>query len=367
MSTQHLRKFIESNPDWLVRLEQDYHIDINEYDGFVTLNYNQINSPRKHPIADQCRGVTVHKDTGTIVRQMFNRFYNYGEHPEVQEDFFKHSPVIQYNKEDGSIIGVWFNCITNDWEVGTRSVANGNNPIISLLREETSITFKSLFEEVWQKKDYGMLNPNFTYIFELCSLVNRVVTPYESKPSLYLLSAFNNLTGEEVSFQPLNKYWLLPAYVKFPEVNVVTSFEEVLDNLKKLPDLSEGFVLRNSLNQRLKLKTPKYLAAHRMTSNGLCPLDAIKLLIQNEHHEFLAYFPEAEPAFNKFSKLLEDFKVELDNFITQTKSWSDKEIGLKFKGNAYSPCIFQARKFKWTADQVLADLSDTQLKRWFIK
>lgn len=362
-----LRNFIADNTNWLQLLIDDYHINVHEVGEFVTLNYNQINSPRKDPIADSCRGVTVHKNSGTIVRQMFDRFYNYGEHPEVQENFFNHSPVFQINKEDGSIIGVWFNCITGDWEVGTRSVCDGSNPIISLLREETSITFKDLFEETWDKKDYSMLNPKYTYIFELCSLVNRVVTPYESKPSIYLLSAFNNETGEEVNFQLSNKYWYLPHYVKFPETKVVTSFEEVLDNLKQLPELSEGFVLRNSLNQRLKLKTPKYLAAHRMTSNGLCPLDAIKLLIQNEHHEFLAYFPEAESAFNKFSKLLEDFKVELDNFITQTKSWSDKEIGLKFKGNAYSPCIFQARKFKWTADQVLADLSDTQLKRWFIK
>ena len=50
----------------------------------VGFKYNQLESPRTHPIVRECRGVVLEDKTWKLVAKPFNRFFNVGE---VQDEF----------------------------------------------------------------------------------------------------------------------------------------------------------------------------------------------------------------------------------------------------------------------------------------
>jgi hypothetical protein len=45
----------------------------------VTVNYDQIESPKTHPIVRECRGLVLHRQTFDLVARSFPRFFNWGE------------------------------------------------------------------------------------------------------------------------------------------------------------------------------------------------------------------------------------------------------------------------------------------------
>lgn len=51
------------------------------------LNYHQIDSPKTHPVARECRGTVVNTETGELVARSFTRFFNWGEHAEEMAKF----------------------------------------------------------------------------------------------------------------------------------------------------------------------------------------------------------------------------------------------------------------------------------------
>ena len=63
----------------LESLNTDFGIKINEYDDIVVLNYNQIESPKFHPICDECRALILEKGTWKVLARSFTRFFNVGE------------------------------------------------------------------------------------------------------------------------------------------------------------------------------------------------------------------------------------------------------------------------------------------------
>lgn len=364
-----LRELLKGNAlQTIEMLVTDLKVCVNYFGDYATLNYSQLHSPRKHPLVDACRGLVVHVPSGQIVRQMFTRFYNYGEFPELQTDFFKYLPVRQFAKEDGSCIGVWWDCVADEWQIGTTSIADGSNTIMTLLREECELTFKELFLEVFKTEDFQLFDKANTYVFEICSVVNRIVTLYKDRPTLYLAAVFNNATGQEKDYSHLLETHALlnNPDICLPAMELVTSFEQVLENLKTVPELHEGFVLRNAAGARLKFKTLSYLLMHKQIGNGITRLDALKLIIQNEHHEFLAYCPELSIGFKKLENVLTSWRESLFDVYIATAELNDKEVGIALKDNPFQGLVFQMRKAKRTDQQILNALSDSKLKYWFL-
>ena len=100
-------------------LTEQYGIKVKEYKDFVGLNYDQIKSPKTHPITIECRSLKLHRENWNIASRAFDRFFNYGEAPEQYSKFkMKHAVVLE--KADGSLIPVWFNTIDKRWEISSR-------------------------------------------------------------------------------------------------------------------------------------------------------------------------------------------------------------------------------------------------------
>ena len=85
-SPLHVQKFLRNNS--LKDLNEKFGIKVKEHDHFVGLNYHQIKSPKSHPIVMECRSLRLHKDENwTVASRSFDRFFNYGETPELYQNF----------------------------------------------------------------------------------------------------------------------------------------------------------------------------------------------------------------------------------------------------------------------------------------
>ena len=60
-------------------LKQEFGIKVKEYEeGLCVLNYDQINSPKSHPIVKECRSLILDKEFNVVSRSM-DRFFNYNQ------------------------------------------------------------------------------------------------------------------------------------------------------------------------------------------------------------------------------------------------------------------------------------------------
>lgn len=65
-----------------------------------------------------------------------------------------------------------------------------------------------------------------------------------------------------------------------------------------MPFNEEGYVVVDKEYNRVKIKSPAYVNAHRLINNKVINTEKVlDLIIQNEQSEFLSYFPEYTEIF----------------------------------------------------------------------
>lgn len=299
----------------------------------VGLKYHQINSKhvKAHPIVRECRGTVLELDTWDLVARGFYRFFNYGE-----DDNFDWSNFECQEKLDGTCCIVFH--YNDNWHVKTPGGwGSGQTGLI----EKT--TFDQLFRETLGGR-INHLNPELTYIFELCSLNNKVVRTYE-EPCIYLLTMFSRETELSCEKVDIHAFW---SGIKRPQIYNFTSSKDLitfLENNSRDDPTFEGFVVRDRNNNRLKVKSKTYLMLHRAASTSLNRRDIIETCLKNEQDEFLTYFPEYKATFDSVVKLIEAIEVEATSLYNRTKDITNQrefaEAISTFSGNAL---LFQKRK-----------------------
>lgn len=332
---------------------ESFNIKIQKYGDLFSLNYCQIKSPRFNPIADICRGLIVDKDLNIISRS-FNRFYNYGEIKNLSfSSVFK---VVE--KIDGSLIKIyWWN---NQWNISTRSNPFGDNFV-----GDYPFTYTELVNSILGVSLTNLsLDKDYTHIFELVSPYNKIVTDYGKNPKLFYLISRNNQNGDYFNFSTDIKNNF--PYICYPQIYNFKSINEVLEKSKNLSNFKEGFVIYSKdLNPILKIKSPNYIIAHKLRGNKLTFKNAIKLFLENEHTEYLSYFPEDYNIFKKLELQTESFFVCLQKIINNLDySLPDKDYANivlnQFK--EYSPFLFLSKKRNIRDSKVLFSLPDIKEK-----
>ena len=206
-------------------------------------------------------------------------------------------------------------------------------------------------EEQFQA-DMVTYDRDYTYLFESVGPDNRIVTKYE-KNELVFLSCVHNETGQEslVGANPHtddDKSQLV-----FPEWNVrqvlqyaFDTAEECLTTLSALKNLEEGYVVYTPMTgERIKIKSPVYVAAHRLRGNGLTINSVCELVAMGETSEYLNTFPEDLPKFEPAMQMLAMMQEELVDNYNQYKDIADqKEFALKVKDLPLSSIMFLARR-----------------------
>lgn len=330
-----VQKYLLSNS--LEKLQEEFPVRCykSEQDPLVIFSYDDIRIANEenrelklHPIVRECRGLVLELDTWKLVAKPFSRFFNFTEFPEEDAKFNWNNFTCQ-SKEDGSLAILYY--YNGGWRFNTRK------SFAYSIIEFTEFTWQTLFETAIgsKLKDISYpFNPDFTYVFELTSLFNKLVRKYNI-PSVYLLSAFDvQAGGTEISsdycdaFVSLAKeeYNILrPTIYKFKSPEEIRTF--LLENSEKDPTF-EGVIARDDENRRMKIKSKTYEVYHKMRGNNNFLRSAksqLEYMIFGNEDEFLAIFPEVTDLYYKNKEIyLQGFK-DLLALWEQHKHIKDKK------------------------------------------
>lgn len=305
-------------------------------DQLVVLNYCQIDSDKRSPIAQECRSLVLEMGTWEVVSRSFDRFFNYGEEPCPALDI---SQMTAYEKVDGSLIGLFYS--NGGWMYRTRSVIMPTSQI-----NGWEVTWDAHIEKALGRMMHHNLRKNYTYILELTSPENRVVTRYGGEPTMTLLAMRNNEGGhyntvQQCEVAATRNEWRMPRMYFFDNMS------ECLQAAKDLRNLEEGYVLYNRHGEPMsKIKNPAYVAAHHLRGEGLNPRRIKDLIFMKEVDEYLAIFPEDTEAFKPYQAAYRYLchAVEQWQPLCENESLTQKEFAWKIAHLPFKGILFSMRK-----------------------
>lgn len=276
--------------------KETFGVDVKIEDRFFLFKYDQIEANWKEEITSECRGTIlsyVYGEGWDICSRPWSKFHNIGDTKcVINEDNFSDAPNKElWEKLDGSCIQVWYDMFENEWRVSTL----GSITTVNVF--DNDFTFSELFDRYLPEDIFTQVaSPSDTYLFELCTAYNKVVTKYD-KPYVFFLGAYGNYTGNynsSVSNDFLEQYSYivaennLPVHLKLPKkVSVdslgITSLKELLEWVEKESESDqyginpEGFVLYVDGVPVGKAKNEKYKYLHHVMTGD--PLHVKKNLV----------------------------------------------------------------------------------------
>jgi RNA ligase len=234
-------------------------------------------------ITIMCRGL-VTDNFGNIVARPFPKFFNIEENRYTPTKDFE-----VFEKMDGSL-GIFF------YYKGEPVFASRGS-----FTSEQAIKGREILDKYnWQ---YGTYE-GYTYMFEIVYPQNRIVVDYGDIEELFVLGVIETVTGDEVNFHEMQSEGFILAK-KYNGIKDYTTLK------KQISDNAEGFIVKFSNGDRVKIKGEEYLRLHKILTN-LSNLSVWELLssgstvsdlIQNVPDEF----------FDKVDEIAKDLCIRFDN------------------------------------------------------
>lgn len=324
-------------------LNAELGINLTYKDHLVKLSYDQIESPKLHPITMECRGLVLNRFTYDIVGACFRRFFNYGEATEITGNF-NWGSYSTSTKEDGSWISLFHDFFDGKWKVTTR------NSFADATIYPNGPTWSELVFEILDGA-HENLPLNYTYIFELCSLHNKVVREY-NEPKLVLLGIIDNDMNVELGDAHVDRT-AANMGVSRPERFEFTSIREagewLLEHTKGDPTF-EGFVFKDRHGLRIKLKSPSYLSLHHLKgegSNMFMAKNILTFVIAGEGAELLTYFSEVKEKYDSVQATFDNAIASTQQLWEATKHIEDPKafaLAVKAHKHPFESVVFNMRK-----------------------
>lgn len=288
-----LLDFIKENENWEELLTSEpYSLAIRRDGGYILFKYNQISSDFSIPLVRESRGIIFRERDWKLVCLPFSRFFNIQEPTAAEIDW---ATAVVQEKLDGSLIKVWWD--GDVWHVSTNGTIDACDADVSSVNP-IGDNFYDLFlhAAIGQELNISLFNKNNTYLFELTSPYTKIVV-HHSETSITHLATRSNLTGEYLEHD---------IGIRTPRSYELSSPDECLLASEELPFNDEGYVVMDANFNMVKIKSPAYVEAHRLVSNGvITPKRILGLIEIGEMDEFLAYFPEYEDGFQEIIDRLE--------------------------------------------------------------
>jgi RNA ligase len=184
-----------------------------------------------------CRGL-VTDNTGDIVAAPFQKFFN------IEEGKFEPTEKFDvYEKMDGSLgIVFWYR---GQWVVATRGSFTSDQSIKA--------------KEILRKYNTDIMFRHLTFCFEIIYPENRIVLDYGTDEKLVLLGTFDK-NGKEMDVDMWSQ-WGFDVVKKYDGINDYKQLKEMVKNDQ------EGFVVKFSNGDRVKVKGVEYLRLHKIMTN----------------------------------------------------------------------------------------------------
>lgn len=184
-----------------------------------------------------CRGL-VTDDKGDIIARPFKKFFNIEEGKYTSTENFE-----VYEKMDGSLgIVFWYQ---GQWIVATRGSFTSDQAIKAT--------------EILNKYNKDIMFRHLTFCFEIIYPENRIVLDYGDDEKLVLLGTFDK-DGKEVDIDMWSQY----GFDVVKKYDGIKDFKELKSMIK---DDQEGFVVRFTNGDRIKVKGVEYLRLHKIMTN----------------------------------------------------------------------------------------------------
>jgi hypothetical protein len=291
----------------LRKLVERLHIRTCETEDLVSLNYDQILSPKGDPVADECRGLILEKGTWRAVAYPFKRFYNVQE-PHASKINLDECVLLE--KLDGSLVLVYY--YKGQWRIGTRGVPDASGSVgrdTQTFNDLVRTCIGDKYPHFWKTLDgkgeeFGPSWDLFgakswqclCLVFEVIGPKNRVVTPYK-ETDLVLLTARDMDSLEEL--QPGNVCAIaVELGVRTPDGFSFKNMDHIMNLLPQLPPLNEGYVLTSHERDadgnypRVKIKNPVYLAVAHCVQGGVSEEKMLEWIMNGSADTLVSFFEE---------------------------------------------------------------------------
>jgi RNA ligase len=326
-----LQKYLRQNG--LELLCKTYTIKASQHQEFpqlFCLKYSQLESPMAEPIVQQCRGIILDSARDwQIISYPYDKFFNYGEESAAAIDW---NWAKVYEKLDGSLMVLYV--------------------------QRFGVSFADLFWRVWRELGYVLpQETHYCFIFELMTPYNRVVVRHHENQ--LVLHGVRNLEtlAEEVPELWTQKYgWQCVCSYELQTWQDILNAVQLLD-----PMDSEGYIVCDRHFNRIKVKSPQYVAMFHMRSE-FSSRKFLEVIRNNEGEEFLAYYPEWTTLYRSIQQKYEDFVAEIEAVYDRYQAIElQKDFAMAVKHLPYSGVLFLLRAGK--VQSVKEGLKNVMLSR----
>lgn len=313
-TNSYLCRFLAENPEhWESLLTKEHGIKVKREGSFTIFNYG-FGCDYADPMVQEARGIILDTEKLEVACWPFRKF---GNHNESYADSIDWTSARVQEKVDGSIIKLWYDKRKPGWQFSTNATLRAENASVG---EFSRISFYDLIcrAENFEDIPFDNLDKDTTYIFELVSPETRIVVPYETT-TLYHIGTRHNLTGQETDTD---------IRIRKPEMYRIHSLSECVEtaialNQKEDEEIrAEGFVVVDSNWNRVKVKSPDYIAKHHLMQMKSIPKkECIQMLLSEAEEIAVACQanPELIPVFKFYDYQLARLRHLADRLGTLAK------------------------------------------------
>jgi RNA ligase len=242
-----------------------------------------------------CRGL-VTDDKGDIVATPFKKFFNIEEGKYTPTETFE-----VYEKMDGSLgIVFWYQ---GQWVVATRGSFTSDQAIKA--------------RELLKKYNTDIMFRHMTFCFEIIYPENRIVLDYGGEEKLVLLGAFDNW-GKDYDMSDWDE-WGFDVVKKYDGIKDYQQLKEMVKNDQ------EGFVVKFSNGDRVKVKGVEYLRLHKIMTNVSTT-------------GIWEYLKNGEDVMELLKDVPDEFYTKIKNYVKELRYFYfqiSEDAGKKFDGKMY--------------------------------
>lgn len=316
------------------KFSKEYRVKITSHaDGRHILNYDEkiLNTP-KNWITHFCRSLTIAGEPGQyyVVANAFPRFYNEPEDIEylgTEDDIDWTKPFDIHFKYDGSLILAYL--YKGELCIATRGSFANSSP-----SPDTEKTWRELFLESNITGNLPKIEGH-THVFELCTPYNQIVEFFPESFSVQLATFARD--GSEIQGQFQGTTYK------------ASSKEEVLELIKTLKPIQEGFVVAQwdwdrRQYKRKKFKTSTWAKLAHM-KKGLSSDTLWDIVFNGEDSEIISLFPNLQEKLTEYRHLYEKTQREIEVEFNKVKDIEhQKDFAASVKGLPIAPVLFRSRQ-----------------------
>jgi len=213
---------------------------------------------------------------------------------------------------EGTMINVFINPLTNNWEISTRSVLGAHGKFF----RDAKYSFREMFFETLESQGINLhlFDKNKSYSFVLQHKENKIVLNHtENKLYLTNVYEFTEFSVIEHDSQTIAKTLNIPYPEIFTNLNSWNDTEWKIANLENEKKHNiVGIMVKNSTGERTKIRNKAYDYVKKLKGNNpKMQFQYYSLRQLNSVTECLKFYPEYTDLFNQYRNDLHNWTRQL--------------------------------------------------------